>query len=122
MSRPRSQFTRNQLISYLEHLSNYTKAAFPGLHCQLLVHGGAVVLLNDQLYQLAGSNPNLTTNDVDFLQEASLKEMAWKFGMQLDHTKALFQKCVQQTAVDLGLDKGWLNGDAEGYVPLTVNS
>jgi len=107
--------TRDILITLLDDLSMRLLKVFPH-QIQLLVHGGAVMILHPTL---ASSTTRRTTRDVDFIKRSFLAEMR-KFGV-LD-AEARLQTCIDATAARYRLGKDWFNSDADIALPMAQDS
>ena len=78
---------------------------------QLVVHGGAVMILHKTL---ASSTTRRTTRDVDYIKRSFVSEMR-KAGVY--DAEARLQSCINATAKQFGLGEDWMNADADIALP-----
>lgn len=114
-----AQLDRAQIITALERLSQYTQSAFPGRTVQLLVHGGAYMLLHPKFSVQSGIKGSITS-DVDFFLDPFVKEAALKWDYYPDVTTHKLAESIKTVAREFELSAVWLNSIAECNVPVTV--
>jgi hypothetical protein len=102
---------RDILIMVLNDLSARLFKVF-GHPIQLLVHGGAVMILHPTL---ASSTTRRTTRDVDFIKRSFIAEMR-KAGVY--DAEARLQLCINATAAEFRLGTDWFNADADVALPM----
>ena len=79
---------------------------------QLVVHGGAVMILHQTL--ASSSTTRRTTRDVDYIKRSFVSEMR-KAGVY--DAEARLQSCINATAKQFGLGEDWMNADADIALP-----
>lgn len=104
-------FTRDLLILALNDFSMRILKVF-GRPIQLVVHGGAVMILHPTL---ASSTSRRTTRDVDFIKRSFITEMR-KSGVY--DAEARLQSCINATAKQFHLGTDWFNADADVALPM----
>jgi len=107
--------TRELLIIVLNDLSSRLLRVF-GRPIQLVVHGGAVMILHPTL---GSSTTRRTTRDVDFIKRTFILEMR-KSGMH--DAEARLQSCINATAAHYRLGTDWFNADADVALPMAQNA
>ncbi|KAJ7753601.1 hypothetical protein DFH07DRAFT_823835 [Mycena maculata] len=121
---------RTSLIQILTFLSTLLPARFgTARQIRLVIHGGAVMLLNESLARLAASSPpssssspntntpRTTTRDIDYIARAFAAEWA-QYGVY-DANERL-RLCALETARLFGLGADWLNSDADVALPMAT--
>jgi len=103
--------TRDLLIVVLNDLSARLLRVF-GRPIQLVVHGGAVMILHSTL---ASSTTRRTTRDIDFIKRSFVVEMR-KSGVH--DAEARLQSCTNATAMQFGLGTDWFNAEADVALPM----
>jgi hypothetical protein len=103
--------TRDLLTVVLDDLSGRLLRVF-GRPIQLVVHGGAVMILHPTL---ARSTTRRTTRDIDFIKRSFVVEMR-KSGVH--DAEARLQSCINATAMHFGLGTDWFNADADIALPM----
>ncbi|TFY61588.1 hypothetical protein EVG20_g6994 [Dentipellis fragilis] len=100
--------TRHNLPIILQDLSKRLLAAF-GHQVRLLVHGGAVVVLHQELQS------RKSTRDIDYIHRAFVAEYRrygiWDAGERL-------KACIAQTAQRFRLGGDWMNSHADVALPM----
>jgi len=109
------RLTRDLLFQVLNDLSSRLLRVF-GRPIQLVVHGGAVMILHPTL---ASSTTRRTTRDVDFIKRTFILEMR-KSGVH--DAEARLQSCINATAMQYGLGTDWFNADADVALPMAKNA
>jgi hypothetical protein len=79
---------------------------------QLLVHGGAVMILHPTL---ANSTTRRTTRDVDFIKRSFISEMQ-RYGVFDGETR--LQSCIDATAERFRMGTDWFNAHADIALPM----
>ncbi|KAJ7187741.1 hypothetical protein C8R46DRAFT_1052433 [Mycena filopes] len=105
------------LLQILSHLSP-PLAPFrrPGMRqIRLVVHGGAVMLLNPALAHLP--TPRTTTRDIDYIARAFSAEWA----SSVPDANDRLRQCIFETAAHFGLGTDWMNSDADVALPMASN-
>lgn len=110
-TRNEQQLTRELLIVILNDFSARLLKVF-GRPIQLVVHGGAVMVLHPTL---AASTNRRTTRDIDFIKRSFLVEMH-KSGIY--DAEAKLQRCIDATAMKFQLGTDWFNADADIALPM----
>ncbi|KAJ7769036.1 hypothetical protein B0H14DRAFT_2402574, partial [Mycena olivaceomarginata] len=119
---------RDALISILDFFSNLIPARFGnGRQIRLVVHGGAVMLLNAELARLAAATAatdarakqRSTTRDIDYIARSFSSEWAQRYGV-VDANDRLKQ-CIFETALQFGLGADWMNSDADVALPMATD-
>ncbi|KAJ7203856.1 hypothetical protein GGX14DRAFT_501374, partial [Mycena pura] len=117
---------RAALVEALDHLSQLVPTRFRnGQQVRLVIHGGAVMLLNTELAALAAATAaadraaqRSTTRDIDYLARSFAAEWA-RYGV-FDADQRLKQ-CVYETAAHFGLGADWMNSDADIALPMATD-
>ncbi|KAK7054091.1 hypothetical protein R3P38DRAFT_2761887 [Favolaschia claudopus] len=118
---------RKTLISILDFFSTLIPARLGHHQVRLVIHGGAVMLLNAELAQLAAvtaasdgrAKQRSTTRDIDYIARSFSSEWAQRYGM-FDANERLKQ-CIHDTAVQYGLGADWMNSDADVALPMATD-
>ncbi|TFK38589.1 hypothetical protein BDQ12DRAFT_117435 [Crucibulum laeve] len=117
------EMNREMLLTVLDYFALLIPAYFSNTRLNLVVHGGACMLLHEGLYQLSQQQHQLsptmprrtTTRDVDYIHRAFAKQLTgWGMHDAGDRMKA----CVQATARRFGLGADWMNADADVALPM----
>ena len=103
--------TRDILRTVLDDLSIRILKVF-GRPIQLIVHGGAVMILHPTL---ASSTSRRTTRDVDFIRRSFVVEMD---KMGVPDADAKLQSCINATAAQYRLGADWFNAHADIALPM----
>ncbi|KAF7320632.1 hypothetical protein HMN09_00147800 [Mycena chlorophos] len=116
------------LLSILECLSTRIAVWFgSGRPVRLLVHGGAVFVLDSELAKLAAHtaatdrfsrHQRTTTRDVDIMLRAFVAE--WVAYGVLDAGQRL-KRCILETAQQFRLGADWMNSDADVALPMATD-
>lgn len=107
--------TREKLKIILNDLSGRIQTTI-GRPVQLIVHGGAVMLLHKGLYNQPGSKRH-DTRDVDYIHRSFVEE--WKSRGIPDAGDRL-QACIDATARAYGLGRDWMNAHADVALPMAT--
>ncbi|KAJ7110766.1 hypothetical protein C8R43DRAFT_904191, partial [Mycena crocata] len=119
---------RDALVQILNFLSNLLPARFGnGQQIRLVIHGGAVMLLNKDLAALAAHTAatdgrvqqRTTTRDIDYIARSFSSEWAQRYGVY-DANERLKQCCFD-TALQFGLGADWMNSDADVALPMATD-
>ncbi|KAF8190649.1 hypothetical protein K438DRAFT_1591904, partial [Mycena galopus ATCC 62051] len=120
---------RDALIHTLNFFSTLIPARFGnGRQIRLVIHGGAVMLLNEDLARLAAATARsdggrakqrTTTRDIDYIARSFSSEWAQRYGM-FDANDRLKQ-CIFETALQFGLGADWMNSDADVALPMATD-
>nr|GAT52538.1 predicted protein [Mycena chlorophos] len=119
---------KTTVLSILEYLSTRIAVWFgSGRPVRLLVHGGAVFVLDSELAKLAAHtaatdrfsrHQRTTTRDVDIMLRAFVAEWA-AYGV-LDAGQRL-KRCILETAQQFRLGADWMNSDADVALPMATD-
>nr|GAT57338.1 predicted protein [Mycena chlorophos] len=119
---------RATLFEILEYFSTTTAARFGASRpVRLVIHGGAVFVLNAELSQLAATTTAMdvhspqqrtTTRDIDYILRSFVAEWA-AWGVP-DAAQRLKQ-CILDTAARFGLGADWMNSDADIALPWAID-
>ncbi|KAJ7780976.1 hypothetical protein B0H16DRAFT_1710231 [Mycena metata] len=116
------------LVQILDYLSQLIPRRFgTGRQIRLVIHGGAVMLLNAGLAQLAATTAatdgrakqRSTTRDIDYIARSFSSEWAQRYGV-FDANERLKQ-CIFETAMQFGLGADWMNSDADVALPMATD-
>ncbi|KAJ7457455.1 hypothetical protein FB451DRAFT_594592 [Mycena latifolia] len=116
------------LVQILDFLSTLLPARFGnGQQIRLVIHGGAVMLLNADLARLADetaatdgrAKQRTTTRDIDYIARSFSSEWAQRYGVY-DANERLKQ-CTFETALQFGLGADWMNSDADVALPMAAD-
>ncbi|KAF7341920.1 hypothetical protein MSAN_02047900 [Mycena sanguinolenta] len=119
---------RETLIQILNFFSTLIPAKFGARQqIRLVIHGGAVMLLNAELAQLAAvtaatdgrAKQRTTTRDIDYIARSFSSEWAQRYGM-FDANDRL-KHCILETALQFGLGADWMNSDADVALPMATD-
>ncbi|KAJ7214247.1 hypothetical protein B0H12DRAFT_1242186 [Mycena haematopus] len=119
---------RDGLIRILDFFSTLIPARFgTRQQIRLVIHGGAVMLLNADLARLAAATAatdgrakqRTTTRDIDYIARSFSSEWAQRYGV-VDANDRLKQ-CIFDTAVQCGLGADWMNSDADVALPMATD-
>ncbi|KAJ6632218.1 hypothetical protein B0H10DRAFT_8284 [Mycena sp. CBHHK59/15] len=119
---------RNDLVQILIYLSTLLPARFgKGKQIRLVIHGGAVMLLNTELARLAEATAaadgrakqRTTTRDVDYIARSFASEWAQRYSV-FDANDRLKQ-CIFETALQFGLGADWMNSDPDVALPMATD-
>jgi hypothetical protein len=98
------------LLDLLNDLQSRTLQLF-GCQIRLFVHGGAVMILHDQL---STSSTRRTTRDIDYIRRAFGHE--WRKQGVYDAEEKL-QSCINATAHQFRIGTDWMNADPDVALP-----
>ncbi|KAJ7044608.1 hypothetical protein C8F04DRAFT_591773 [Mycena alexandri] len=116
------------LVQILDYFSQLLPRRFgTGRQIRLVIHGGAVMLLNAGLAQLAAATAatdgrakqRSTTRDIDYIARSFSSEWAQRYGVY-DANERLKQ-CIFETAMQFGLGADWMNSDADVALPMATD-
>ncbi|KAJ6517140.1 hypothetical protein DFH09DRAFT_1099095 [Mycena vulgaris] len=119
---------RDGLVQILTFLSTLLPAHFGnGQQIRLVIHGGAVMLLNADLAQLAAETAAIdgrakqrtTTRDIDYIARSFSSEWAQRYGVYDANDR--LKQCVFETAMQFGLGADWMNSDADVALPMATD-
>ncbi|KAJ7854387.1 hypothetical protein B0H14DRAFT_3136564 [Mycena olivaceomarginata] len=119
---------RDALVQILTFLSNLLPARFGnGQQIRLVIHGGAVMLLNADLAQLAAATASTdgrakqrtTTRDIDYIARSFSSEWAQRYGVYDANDR--LKQCIFETALQFGLGADWMNSDADVALPMATD-
>ncbi|KAJ7279421.1 hypothetical protein C8J57DRAFT_1059066 [Mycena rebaudengoi] len=119
---------RDTLVQILTHFSTLLPARFGNSRqIRLVIHGGAVMLLNPELARLAAltaaadgrTKQRTTTRDVDYIARSFASEWAQRYSV-FDANERLKQ-CIFETAMQFGLGADWMNSDADVALPMATD-
>ncbi|KAJ7053801.1 hypothetical protein C8F01DRAFT_549894 [Mycena amicta] len=119
---------RDALLRVLDFFSTCIAVQFganPSRPIRLVIHGGAVMLLNAELSQLAAATDahsrqrqRSTTRDIDYILRSFVSEWAC-YGV---HDAAYrLKQCILETARQFGLGADWMNSDADVALPMATD-
>ncbi|KAJ7048883.1 hypothetical protein C8F01DRAFT_1094245 [Mycena amicta] len=119
---------RDALLRVLDFFSTCIAVQFgtsPSRPIRLVIHGGAVMLLNAELSQLAAATDahsrqrqRSTTRDIDYILRSFVSEWAC-YGV---HDAAYrLRQCILETARQFGLGADWMNSDADVALPMATD-
>ncbi|KAF7331384.1 hypothetical protein MKEN_00016300 [Mycena kentingensis (nom. inval.)] len=118
---------RAMLHQVLEFFATCIAASFgTGRVVRLVIHGGAVMLLNHSLSYIAAQTSatdrmqRSTTRDIDFIQRSFASEWASRYGVY-DAPHRLRQ-CILRTAERFQLGADWMNSDADVALPMATDA
>ncbi|KAJ6455287.1 hypothetical protein C8R47DRAFT_211653 [Mycena vitilis] len=94
---------------------------------RLVIHGGAVMLLNRELAQLAAdtaatdgrATQRTTTRDIDYIARSFASEWAQRYGVYDANDR--LKQCIYETALQFGLGADWMNSDADVALPMATD-
>lgn len=112
------ELSREMLITILTHFSTLILHEFME-PIQLVVHGGACMLLHPDLHKLAKKQPvaRTTTRDVDYIHRSFVSESAGRgFFDYGERLKAI----IYSTAQYFKLGADWMNADADVALPMAI--
>jgi hypothetical protein len=118
---------RVALLQILDFFSNLLAARFgTGRQIRLVIHGGAVMLLNEELAQLAAATAaadgrakqRSTTRDIDYIARSFSSEWAQRYGVYDANDR--LKQCIFETALQFGLGADWMNSDADVALPMAT--
>ena len=115
--------TREMLIDVLTYFSSILPAYFGQIPIRLVVHGGAAMLLNPRLNELAGElehegyDRRKTTRDVDVILRSFDAEYSSPTKQSATET---LRQCVYATAHQFRLGADWMNCDADIALPMAL--
>ncbi|KAJ7654242.1 hypothetical protein B0H17DRAFT_957002 [Mycena rosella] len=116
------------LMQVLDFLSTLLPARFgPARQVRLVIHGGAVMLLNPDLARLAAETAatdarapqRTTTRDIDYIARSFASEWAGRYGVWDANDR--LKQCVFETALQFGLGADWMNSDADVALPMATD-
>ncbi|KAJ7040571.1 hypothetical protein C8F04DRAFT_1311093 [Mycena alexandri] len=116
------------LVQILDYFSQLLPRRFgTARQIRLVIHGGAVMLLNAGLAQLAAATAatdgcakqRSTTRDIDYIARSFSSEWAQRYGVH-DANERLKQ-CIFETAMQFGLGADWMNSDADVALPMATD-
>ncbi|KAF7358522.1 hypothetical protein MVEN_00903100 [Mycena venus] len=119
---------RDGLIHILNFFSNLIPGHFGnGPQIRLVIHGGAVMLLNPELAKLAATtaatdgraNQRSTTRDIDYIARSFSSEWAQRYGVYDANDR--LKQCIFETALQFGLGGDWMNSDADVALPMATD-
>ncbi|KAJ7440288.1 hypothetical protein B0H11DRAFT_1883191 [Mycena galericulata] len=119
---------RDALVQILNFLSTLLPARFGnGKQIRLVIHGGAVMLLNTELAQLAAvtaatdgrAKQRTTTRDIDYIARSFTSEWAQRYGIYDANDR--LRQCTHETALQFGLGADWMNSDADVALPMATD-
>ncbi|KAJ7127872.1 hypothetical protein C8R44DRAFT_873646 [Mycena epipterygia] len=119
---------RGALVQILDFFSTVIPARFGnGQQIRLVIHGGAVMLLNADLAQLAAATTatdgrakqRTTTRDIDYIARSFSSEWAQRYGIYDANDR--LKQCIFETALKFGLGLDWMNSDADVALPMATD-
>ncbi|KAJ6535090.1 hypothetical protein B0H19DRAFT_963960, partial [Mycena capillaripes] len=119
---------RDALVQILDFFSTRLPAHFgTASQIRLVIHGGAVMLLNAELAQLAAATAatdgrakqRTTTRDIDYIARSFSSEWAQRYGVYDANDR--LKRCIFETALQFGLGADWMNSDADVALPMATD-
>ncbi|KAJ7641817.1 hypothetical protein FB45DRAFT_901080 [Roridomyces roridus] len=119
---------RDGLVQVLNFLSTLLASRFPNGHqIRLVIHGGAVMLLNEELAKLAAltaatdsrAKQRSTTRDIDYIARSFSSEWSARYGVHDANDR--LRQCTLETALQFGLGADWMNSDADVALPMATD-
>ncbi|CAK5263225.1 unnamed protein product [Mycena citricolor] len=119
---------REKMIHILNRFSEIIAGRF-GVQRQvrLVIHGGSVMLLNQELHDLAAQTARFgvpakqrtTTRDIDYIARSFALE--WQQRYNIPNANEMLKMCICDVASEFGLGADWMNSDPDVALPWSTD-